>query len=38
VVNPLHSLNAEELVGKVSLSLERKLIALFMQDEVIQTP
>nr|CAH0098549.1 unnamed protein product [Daphnia galeata] len=33
VVNPLHSLNAEELVGKVSLSLERKLIALFMQDE-----
>ncbi|XP_046454456.1 V-type proton ATPase subunit S1-like [Daphnia pulex] len=34
VVNPLHSLNAEELVGKVSLSLERKLIALFMQDEL----
>ncbi len=37
MVNPLHSLNAEELVGKVSLSLERKLIALFMQDEVMQT-
>ncbi|KAI9553226.1 hypothetical protein GHT06_021122 [Daphnia sinensis] len=34
VVNPLHSLNAEELVGKVSLSLERKLVALFMQDEL----
>lgn len=35
VANPLHSLDSEELINKVSPSLNQKVIALFMQDEVI---
>lgn len=34
VINPLKSLTAEDLVSKISASVEGKLIALFMQDEV----
>ena len=34
MVNPLQTIATDDLVGKLSLSLDRKLIAVFMQDEV----
>ena len=35
VVNPLQTISTDDLIGKLSPSLDRKLIAVFMQDEVV---